>query len=95
MQFSPNAWEQLRRHAAAQLPANFADGVLRAARQTAQPERSVSIFLSPFGLSLATAALCLVTVVAFHTHNTRTITEQRLAEWNEISMQVARLDPLP
>ncbi len=94
MQFSSNAWEQLRSHAASQLPGSFADDVLRAARQTPPRGRFASLLLSPAGISTLTAACCLLAVVVFHLQNNQAIAEQRLAEWQEISMQVASLDPL-
>ena len=95
MQFSTKAWEQLRTHAASQLPGNFADDVLRAARQPPEQGRWATLFLSPASISAVTAACCLLAVVVFHTRNTRAITEQRLAEWQEISIQVASLNSLP
>ena len=90
------AWRQLQAHAAAQLPGDFADRVLRAARLVAGPEPSVAkhIFLHPFAVSTYTAAACFVAVVMFHTRNTEETSAQHLTEWLEVTMQTASLDPL-
>ena len=89
------AWRQLQSHAAAQLPGDFADRVLRAAR-LAEPEPSPAkrILLHPFAVSTYTAAACLVAVVIFHTRSTEETSAQHLAEWQEVTMQTASLDPL-
>lgn len=97
MQYSPHAWNKLREHAAHQLPAHFADDVLRAARGPVVKDRSLllQVISSPVGVSFTTAAACLVGVIAYHSYQNSHLTEERLAQWQEISTQVASLDPLP
>ena len=89
------AWRQLQAHAAARLPGDFADRVLRTARLT-QPEPSAAkrILLHPFAVSTYTAAACLIAVVILHTRQTDETSAQHLAEWQEVTMQTASLDPL-
>ncbi len=78
---SPEAWHVLQRHAAAQLPSDFADRVLRALRaQTATV--SGQLLLAAF-----TAAACLAIVVLVHTHNTQVTNREALADWQQISAQ--------
>jgi hypothetical protein len=59
MKTEPRAWDQLRRHASAQLRPGFADRVLRAARAGVEAAPSL---LTIFTLSAVTAALCLAAV---------------------------------
>jgi hypothetical protein len=89
------AWRQLHQHAAAQLPADFADRVLRELRQT-RPASSggARVFLHPFAVSAYTAALCFAVVVFLHTRSTEQTNERHLAQWHEVAMQTASLDPL-
>jgi hypothetical protein len=90
--FNSHAWRHLRQHAAAQLSPQFADNVLRAARIDAADTRWTS---SPFFVSAATAALCLLSVMLFHVRATNAASEQHLADWAEISVQTASIDPNP
>jgi len=92
-----SAWRQLSNHASAQLPANFADQVLRAARGGAvglgtheKPD-----FYHTFIVSAGTALACLLLVIIFHATNTRSISLEHLQDWEEISMQTASLDGAP
>ena len=92
------AWQHLRTHASAQLPANFADNVLRAAR--AQPggrlaSLSPAEFLHTFFVSAGTAVACLLLVIIVHATTTRFASLEHLADWEEISMQTASLDGAP
>jgi hypothetical protein len=89
------AWRQLNEHAAAQLHADFPDRVLRRIR-LAHAERTgaARIFLHPFAVSAYTAAFCLALVVIIHSHTTAQTNERHLAEWQEVAMQTASLDPL-
>lgn len=98
MQPESQAWQQWRAQAGALLPANFADRVLREARLErsagVEASRARRIFLHPFSVSAATAALSLLVVVLVHAHNTQNESERRLADWQEIAMETAALDPL-
>ncbi len=89
------AWQQLQQHAAAQLSADFPDRVLRQLR-TVRTERSgaARFFLHPFAVSAYTAATCLLFVVVLHLRQTAETNERHLAEWREVAMQTASLDPL-
>ncbi len=89
------AWQQLQRHAAAQLSADFPDRVLRQIR-VSRAERSgvARFFLHPFAVSAYTAAACLLAVVILHSRQTAKANERHLAEWREVAMQTASLDPL-
>ncbi len=89
------AWRQLNQHAAAQLPADFPDRVLRRIR-LAHAERTGAsrFFLHPFAVSAYTAAFCFVLVVIIHSRTTAAANERHLAEWQEVAMQTASLDPL-
>jgi hypothetical protein len=89
------AWSVLRTQAAARLPADFPERVLRALRLAqAEPSRTARVLLHPFAISLYTAATCLVLVVILHSRNTQQTNERHLAEWHEVAMQTASLDPL-
>lgn len=95
--FSSHAWRELQSRAAAQLGSDFADAVLRAAH--AGPVQTVSPFrtwlASPFTVSAATAAVCLLAVVFVHARITDATSTQHLADWQEISIQTASLDLNP
>ncbi|MGC4072113.1 MAG: hypothetical protein QM760_06270 [Nibricoccus sp.] len=89
------AWHQLNQHAAAQLPADFPDRVLRHIRLTrAERTGPARFFLHPFAVSAYTAAFCFVLVVIIHSRSTAKTNERHLAEWHEVAMQTASLDPL-
>ena len=75
------AWESLRQHAAAQIPAGFPDRVLRAARGAAKAAPS---YLSQFFLGAATAALCLLAVAFFYAR-TSSAEAQNVASWQEVA----------
>jgi hypothetical protein len=89
------AWQQLQQHAAAQLPADFPDRVLRRIRQ-GQAERTGAsrYLLHPFAVSAYTAAFCFAIVVVVHILSTGKTNERHLAEWRELAIQTASLDPL-
>ena len=76
------AWNQLRERAAAQLPANFADRVLRAARAGIEAAPSL---LGHFVLSAATVALCLAAIAFFQTRTTSVADDHALADWRQIA----------
>jgi hypothetical protein len=89
------AWHQLQQHAAAQLPADFPDRVLRHIRLNTGERTGVARYLlHPFAVSTYTAAFCFLLVVILHTRNTDKTSERHLAEWHEVAMQTASLDPL-
>jgi hypothetical protein len=89
------AWRQLNQHAAAQLPSDFPDRVLRHIR-LARTERTgaARYLLHPFAVSAYTAAFCFLLVVIIHSRTTAQTNERHLAEWQEVAMQTASLDPL-
>jgi hypothetical protein len=76
------AWNQLRAHAAAQLPANFPDRVLCAARSAA--ESAPSLF-SQLTLGIATAAICFLTVAFIQMRGTHTESNRNLTDWQQIA----------
>jgi hypothetical protein len=89
------AWQQLQQHAAAQLPADFPDRVLRHIRLGDTQRTGASRYLlHPFAVSAYTAALCFALVVILHMRSTDKTNERHLAEWRELAMQTASLDPL-
>jgi hypothetical protein len=89
------AWRQLNQHAAAQLPADFPDRVLRRIRLPRTDRTGPArFFLHPFAVSAYTAAFCLVLVVILHTRSTEEANARSLAQWHEVAMQTASLDPL-
>ena len=94
MPFDPVAWRELEKRAAQELSPNFAENVLRAARQTAVAEEPRGI-RSSFAISAATAALCFTALLFVHARNTRATSEQHLAAWQEISVENAALEPSP
>jgi hypothetical protein len=83
------AWTQLQTHAAAQLRPGFAERVLRAARTV---QASVPSLFGQFALGAATAAICLLTVVYFHTRSTRLEEERNLAGWQQLDADAQDLD---
>jgi hypothetical protein len=90
---SPEAWRTLHRHAAAQLPADFADRVLRTLRtQTAAAAHSTA---GQILLAACTAAACLVIVVLVHTHNIQKTNQEALANWQQISTQADLFASVP
>jgi hypothetical protein len=78
------AWRALRTRAAAQLPPDFADRVLRTLRTQTLSVRDVA---DRFIIAACTAATCLFLVVLVHTHNTQKINEVAMADWRQISAQ--------
>jgi hypothetical protein len=92
-----SAWRHLRTHASAQLPAHFADNVLRASRM--QPRGLVAFspteLLHTFFVSASTALACLLVVIIVHSTTTHSTSLEHLADWEEISMQTASLDGAP
>jgi hypothetical protein len=89
------AWQQLQQHAAAQLPADFPDRVLRSIRLgDARRTGAVRYLLHPFAVSAYTAVFCFLLVVILHARNTDKTSERHLAEWQELAIQTASLDPL-
>jgi hypothetical protein len=78
------AWSELRNRAVAQLPADFADRVLRTLRLQAFSVRDAA---DRFFVAACTAAACLVFVVLVHTHNTQKVTEVAMADWRQVSAQ--------
>jgi anti-sigma factor RsiW len=89
------AWYRLNQHAAAQLPADFPDRVLRQLRLTrTEPRGAARLFLHPFAVSAYTAAFCFLLVVILHTRSTEETNARHLAQWHEVAMQTASLDPL-
>ncbi len=78
------AWHELRSRAAAQLPPDFADRVLRTLRLQTFSVRDVA---DRFFVAACTAAACLVFVVLVHTHNIEKVNQVALADWRQISAQ--------
>ena len=92
---NPALWARHQARAAALLPGNFADNVLRAARlaQT-RPTPARRFIRNPFTLSALTAAACLAVAMILHTHLNNQASAQNLADWRDIAAQTANLDPL-
>ena len=80
------AWSRLQAKAAGRLPHDFADRVLRAARAGIEAAPSI---LGQFLLGAATAAVCALVVVAFHSHATSVESARNLADWQAISSSSA------
>ncbi len=78
---------QLREHAASRITPGFADRVLRAARANASP-----LLVAHFAMCAATAALCLVTVLLFHSRASGDEDASSLAGWSEIAAQASDVD---
>ena len=76
------AWELLRRHAAAQITPGLPDRVLRAARAAAEP-----LVIAHFAMCAATAAVCLVAVAIYHARISGDEATQNVARWGEIVAQ--------
>jgi hypothetical protein len=76
------AWDQLRDWAAARLPPNFADRVLRAARAGVDAAPSL---LSQFALGAATAAICFLTVAFFQARSAHEEDNRTIADWQQIA----------
>jgi hypothetical protein len=83
------AWTQLQTHAAAQLRPGFAERVLRAARAV---QAGVPSLYGQFALGAAIAAICLLTVVYFHSRSLRLEEERNLAGWQQIVADAQDLD---
>jgi hypothetical protein len=86
------AWRALHTDAAAQLPGDFADRVLRILRT---PTFSVRDATDRFLVAACTAAACLVFVVLVHTHNTQKTTQVALVDWRQISDQADSFASIP
>jgi hypothetical protein len=87
------AWRQLQECAASQLSPQFADNVLRAARQSsAEP---AAWFSRAWFVSAATATVCLAGLMFFHAQHIESASASHLAAWQEISAQTASLEPTP
>jgi hypothetical protein len=89
---SPEAWRTLRARAAAQLPPDFADRVLRTLRAQTSPVRNAA---DRFLVAVCTAAACILFVVLVHTHNTEKINQVALADWRQISAQADSYAAMP
>jgi hypothetical protein len=94
--FSTRGWKQLQNHAAAQLPEDFADRVLNQTRKESQGVASEAPwYFHSLSISALTATACLLTAVFFHQKTIRDANSRHIADWQEISMQTASLDPMP
>lgn len=83
MKTETRAWDQLQRHASAQLRPGFADRVVRTAR--ARVEATPSL-LSIFALSAVTAGVCLIAVMLFNSSARDTAeSDFNLAGWQQIA----------
>jgi hypothetical protein len=86
------AWRKLRIQAAEQLPADFADRVLRTLRTTTFSIRDAA---DRFLVAACTAAACLLVVVLVHSHNTQKINQIAMADWRQISAQADSYAAIP
>jgi|HubBroStandDraft_3_1064219.scaffolds.fasta_scaffold556316_2 hypothetical protein len=86
------AWRKLRTRAAGQLPADFADRVLRTLRASTVSVRDAA---DRFLVAACTAAACLLFVVLVHAHNTQKTTQVALADWRQISAQADSYAAIP
>jgi hypothetical protein len=84
------AWAQLNAHAAAQLRPGFAARVLRAARAV---QHGMPSLFGQFAFGAATAAVCLLTVVYFHSRALRAEEERNLAGWQQLAADLQDFDP--
>ncbi len=75
-------WRQRQDQAAGRLSPGFADRVLRAAR--AGLEAAPSLF-GQLLLAAATAAVCALVVIVFHTRATQAQDKRTLTDWQEIA----------
>ena len=82
MNLETEVWQRLNDRAARQLSVDFADRVLRAARQDAEPATS---FISQFMLSAATAALCFLAIALYQSQATQSQDSHSLADWQQIA----------
>ena len=87
MKTEDEAWMRLREHAASRLSPGFADRVLRAARERASP-----LFVAHFAMCAATAALCLVAVLLYHSRASGNDDATSIAGWSEIAAQASDVD---
>jgi hypothetical protein len=85
-------WRVLRTHAAAQLPPDFADRVLRLMRTRPFSVRDAA---DRFLVAACTAAACILFVVLVHSHNTQKINQVALANWRQISDQADSFASIP
>ena len=83
------SWENLRAHGAAQLRPGFAERVLRAARSV---QSGMPSLFGQFAVGAATAGICLLAVVYFHTRANRIEEERNLAGWQRLAAEVQDLD---
>ena len=90
MKTEHQAWEGLRRHAAAQIAPGFPERVLRAVRARSSP-----LFVAHFAMCAATAAMCLVAVALYHAGASGDEDAQSIAGWGEIAAQASDLDQSP
>ncbi|HXA81113.1 MAG TPA: hypothetical protein VNV14_07570 [Opitutaceae bacterium] len=86
------AWSALRTRAAAQLPPDFADRVLRTLRLQTFSVRDAA---DRFFVAACTAAACLAFVVLVHTHNIQKVNQVALADWRQISAQADSYTAVP
>lgn len=70
-------WQQLQQAGAARIRPGFAERVLRAARQIP----GLPSLSDQFAFSAATAAICLLAVIAFHRVTVQLESERNLADW--------------
>ncbi|MGA3006774.1 MAG: hypothetical protein ABSE59_02665 [Opitutaceae bacterium] len=89
---SSGAWRALRAHAAAQLPPDFADRVLRLLRTPVSPVREAADRLL---IAACTAAACVLLVMLVHAHNTQKINQEAMANWRQFSTQADSYASLP
>jgi hypothetical protein len=82
-------WSELRAHGAAQLRPGFAERVLRAARVV---QNGMPSLFGQFAIGAATAGVCLLAVVYFHSRATRLEDERNLAGWQNLVAEVQDLD---
>ena len=83
-----HAWRALQARAEAQLRGDFADRVLRAARQIP----GVPSLLDQFALCAVTALLCVVAVVFVHSRGVRNESERNLAGWEQLADDIQEID---
>jgi len=89
---SPEAWQALRRRAAARLPSDFADRVLRALHA---PAAAVCSPAAQLFVAACTAAVCLLVVVLVHAHNLQETNQAALADWQKITAQADSFASVP
>jgi hypothetical protein len=79
------AWQRLCEQAEARLSGDFADRVIRAARQQVESAPSLA---GQFMLTIATAALCFLAVAFFNARESRAQDTRSLADWQQIASAV-------